>query len=458
MTAGIAERYLPYFSQHEEFLRAHPAGERDKVAQLRALGLASFRDLGFPTASRGNEAWRFTSVLPIANAAFGHDPEPEAPEGSAAAARDLVPWDDSWATLVFVDGRLVSETAGDGDGPHVSHLLGDDAWSDGRLRAELGRHASPGSNGFIAVNSAFLNDGAAVLAGEGAVGTVHLVFATTERSEPHVTYPRTAVIAGPNSDLTILESYVGLGGGGYFTNAVTEIAMGGGARVSHHRYLAESSDAFHIGSTRVSQGRDSRFETTSFSRGCRVGRNDVLVRLLGEGAECDLRGLYFTDGRQHIDNHINVDHASGHTSSAQYFKGILADRSRAVFSGTTLIQEGAQKSAATQADKNLILSEGARVNTKPSLVIFADDVQATHGATAGAIPDEQVFYMLSRGLDLEAATSLLIRGFANEIIDAIGPEAFRGFLESYFADSMPRYRFAGFGRARAFGGPAQRVA
>jgi Fe-S cluster assembly protein SufD len=256
----------------------------------------------------------------------------------------------------------------------------------------------------------------------------------------------------------LLESYVGMGEGSYFTNAVTEIVLEDGARISHNRYLHESPEAFHIGSTRVAQGRNSSFKTTSFSRGCRVGRNDLRVSLDEPGAECNLRGLYFTDGRQHIDNHINVDHASGQTASAQYFKGILADKSRAVFSGTTLIRQDSQKSTATQADKNLLLSDGARVNTKPSLIIYADDVVAAHGATAGAIPEDQVFYMLARGLDMEAATSLLIKGFANEVIDSIGLDGFREYLEDYFEKSVPRFRFQGFGKARVYGGPAERVA
>ena len=454
------QSYASYFTQHEEFEVSRPAGGRRRVAELRAAGIAAFRDLGLPTATRGNEDWRFTSVAPIANSTFGHSSGVSGPRTRLETIKDLVPWDDAWTTLVFVDGRLEYELANPAgpDGLVVTHLLSPEAASDSRVETELGRHAPPDSSGFLAVNSAFLDDGAVVLAERGAHGVVHLVFVASDNSEPQVTYPRSLVVAGPNSDLTLLESYVGVGEGVYFTDSVTEVALEQGARISHYRYLHESPGAFHIGSTRVSQGRDSTFGTTSFSRGCRVGRNDILVRLLEEGAECDLRGLYFTDGRQHVDNHINVDHIRGHTASAQYFKGILTDRSRAVFSGTTRIQKDAQKSAATQADKNLLLSEGARVNTKPSLVIFADDVQAAHGATAGAIPEEQVFYMLSRGLDLEDATTFLIKGFANEIIDGIGLNSFRDYLESYFETSVPRYRFEGFGKASAFGGPAQRVA
>ncbi len=457
---GAARDLSAYVAQHRELQGARPAADRPHVARLREAGIEAFGRLGLPTATRGNEQWRFTSVAPIANATFRHSPDGRTAPPTPDAVRSLAPWDERWTTLVFVDGRLapgLSSPSGP-DGLAAAALASTEAAADPRVAAELGRHAAPGQGGFLALNAAFLDDGALVAAPPGASGTVHLVFVSSDQPEPQVIHPRALIVAGENSELAVLESYVGMGDGSYFTNAVTEVVLGQGARVSHHLYLHESPAAFHIGSMRVSQGRDSAFASTSFSRGCRVGRNDVLVRLVGEGAECDLRGLYFTDGRQHIDNHMNVDHVSGHTSSAQYFKGILTDRSRAVFSGTTTIEKGAQKSEATQADKNLLLSQGARVNTKPSLVIFADDVQATHGATAGAIPEEQVFYMLSRGLDLEAATAFLIKGFANEIIDGIELEGLRDHLERYFETSMPRYRFEGFGKARAFGGPALRVA
>ena len=460
VATGTEMEASSYAAQHRELQAARPAAGRPAIAELRAAGIEAFGRLGLPTATRGNERWRFTSVAPIANSTFSRVPAGPADSAALDAVRALVPWDDRWASLVFVDGSLAPalSSASGPEGVTVADLPSDLAAADPRLAAELGRHARPEDGGFLALNAAFLDDGALVVSSPGSAGAVHLVFISTEQQVPQVTHPRVLIVAGENSELTVLESYVGAGEGGYFTNAVTEVKLDQGARVSHHLHVHESPAAFHIGSTRVSQGRDSTFASTSFSRGCRVARNDFVVRLLGEGAGCDLRGLYFTDGRQHIDNHMNVEHVSGHTQSAQYFKGILTDRSRAVFSGTTTIHKDAQKSEATQSDKNLLLSTGARVNTKPSLVIFADDVQATHGATAGAIPEEQVFYMLSRGLDLEAATSFLIRGFANEIIDGIGLDGFRDYLDRYFETSVPRFRFEGFGRARAFGGPAARVA
>ena len=210
-----------------------------------------------------------------------------------------------------------------------------------------------------------------------------------------------------------------------------------GAEVEHYRYLSDADSAFHVGTTRVRVGRDASFRSTSFAKGSKIARNDLDVLLDGEGGSCLLSGLYATSGRQHVDNHINIDHAKPHATSDQYFKGVLVGQSRTAFSGRVLVRKGAQKTFAKQADKNLLLSKGARINTKPSLEIYADDVQCFHGATAGAVADDALFYMMSRGVDRETATALLVHGFAREIIDRVSLEPLRDFLgQSLFSASL----------------------
>ena len=241
-------------------------------------------------------------------------------------------------------------------------------------------------------------------------------------------------MAGRSSKLTIVESYVGLTDSPYFTNSVVEIAGGEGSQIEHYRLLMEGAEAFHIGTTRVNLGRDAGFSSTSIARGARLARNDLNVTLDAPGSDCTVRGLYLTSGSQHIDNHIDVDHATPHTSSEQYFKGVLTDRSKAVFSGRVLIRKDAQKSIASQRDLNLMLSHAARVNTKPSMEIYADDVKAVHGATAGAVAEDALFYMRSRGIDYQTAMSLLVHGFASEIIDTIQLAPLRDFVETMFTE------------------------
>ena len=201
--------------------------------------------------------------------------------------------------------------------------------------------------------------------------------------------------------------------------------------------LMEHPDSFHVGTSRVVQGRDSSLTSTSFSTGDAMARNDFQVLLDAPGASCLLNGLYLTDGAQHIDNHIVVDHAKPHTSSRLYYKGILDGHSRAVFSGRVLVRPDAQKTEARQDDRNLILSDDAEVDSKPSLEIFADDVRCYHGATSGHLDEEALFYMQSRGLGPGAARGLLIRAFASEIIDTIQLEPLRAYLDQLFLGALP---------------------
>ena len=266
---------------------------------------------------------------------------------------------------------------------------------------------------------------------------VRLSYVTVDSTEPKVTYPRTLIVAGSNTDITVVESYSGPKDSVYFTNAVTEISVGEGARIDHYRLLLEGDRSFHVGTNRVKQERDSSFNSASFTLGTTLARNDLEVLLDGPGAYCSLNGLYLTADNQHIDNLISIDHANPHCTSRLNYKGILDGKSRAVFGGTVLVRRDAQKSDAEQTDKNLILSTQAEVDSKPSLLIYADDVKCNHGATAGHIDADTLFYLRSRGLDLDAASRMLIHAFASEIINTVKPEALREHLDTIFSAAIP---------------------
>lgn len=434
--------YDRYRTDFEDFEGKLPPNGPAWLRDMRKQAIASFDQVAFPTATRGNERWKYTNVTPLANATFEYPFDSEVDRVTAPLLKRAAPWDEGWTRLVFVDGRYspaLSTTGPSANGLQVTNLADAVRGNGDLVKQHLGRHAAVEEDGFTAVNTAFLRDGAFVHVPDGDVDSppLHLVFATTERPQPTVSYPRVLVVVGRHSRLTVVESYVGLGQGAYFTNAVAEIVANEGAQIEHYRYLVESPDSFHLGTTRVRLERDSAFRSTSFATGARLARNDLEVLLDAPGASCDLKGLYFTSGTQHIDNHIDIDHAQPHTSSDQYFKGVLADKSRAVFSGRVLIRKDAQKTFARQSDKNLLLSEGARINTKPSLEIFADDVQATHGATAGAVADEAIFYMRSRGLDEETARALLINGFASEIVETVRLKPLRDRIDSLISGALP---------------------
>ena len=432
-----------YRSGFDALLQEAEATDPQWLTDLRREAWARFNKLGFPTARRGNEKWKYTSVRPLAAANFENPLVIDSPQNiSVADLRRVAPWNDSWTTLVFLDGQYAANLSDHGDGATqiaMTSLAYAFKLGSPDVRNNLAKHADMDDDGFTALNTAFLRDGAYVNlpAGQIVDAPVHLIFVTTGQLDHAASYPRTLLIAGANSRVTVLESYVSLVQKPYFTNAVAEIVLEEGAQVEHYRLLLESADAFHVGTTRVHQGKDSSFSSASFAKGTAMARQDVQVTLDAPGASCSLNGLYMTSGEQHIDNLINIDHAQPYTKSRLYYKGILDGKSKAVFGGTVLVRKDAQKTDAQQTDKNLLLSRQAEVDSKPSLLIYADDVQCSHGATAGHIDKDTLFYMQSRGLDRETASRILIHAFASQIIDTVELEPFRDYLDDLFLTEMP---------------------
>ena len=437
MTQALTE-YDRYAEQYANIAGSGP----EWLRRLKRKGFDNFSRLGFPTARRGNEAWKYTNIAPVARSEFSAPLFDETP--SAETLRDALPWVEDWNTLVFLNGRFSPELSVVHDEGSVTVAsLSALVESDGAVaRQRLGSLASVEDDGFTALNTAFIGDGSVVhVPGGGRVERpVHMAFVSTEEDR-FVAHPRVLVVAGPESEATVIESYVSLGENAYFTNAVAEIVVEEGARVEHYRLMDESDESYHVGVARVHQKDGSRFSSRAFYKGVGLGRHDLYVHI-GDGCETDLSGLYITSGGQHMDNFINIDHARPNSTSNLYYKGILSGRSRAVFGGTVFVREGADKTDAQQSDKNLLLSPDAEVDSKPALFIWADDVKCGHGATAGNVDESVVFYMRSRGVDLETASRLLIFGFASEIIDTVALPELRGHLERSFLDAIPRYEFS----------------
>jgi Fe-S cluster assembly protein SufD len=219
--------------------------------------------------------------------------------------------------------------------------------------------------------------------------------------------------------VTLIESHLGRKGGAYLTNAVTEIVAGPGAVIDYCKLDEEAPDAAHFATVAVHQSMHSSFKSHSITLGGALVRNDLDVTLDGEGASCDLFGLYMLTGRQHVDNHTRIDHAKPHCTSREIYKGILDGQATAVFDGAIVVRPDAQKTSARQTNKNLLLSEGAVINTKPQLEIHADDVKCNHGATIGQLDPEALFYLRSRGIGYDDARNLLVNAFGAEIIEGI---------------------------------------
>jgi len=292
----------------------------------------------------------------------------------------------------------------------------------------LARLASWRDNPFVALNTAFLRDVVFLRVPRGAVieEPIQLEFLTSSGARPTVSHPRVLIVVGADAHCTIVESYVG--GGSYFTNAVTEIVAGDRAVVDHYKLQRESLEAFHVATRQAQLGRSSNFSTHNISLGAALARNDVGA-VLAEGCEATLNGLYIAGGSQHVDNHTVIDHAKPHGASHELYKGILDGKASAVFNGRIIVRKDAQKTDSKQTNKNLVLSDDAVIDTKPELQILADDVRCTHGATIGQLDEEAAFYLQSRGIGKREARSLLTFAFAQDIVDRIKVQQLRDSLE-----------------------------
>ncbi|MBI4298199.1 MAG: Fe-S cluster assembly protein SufD [Chloroflexi bacterium] len=438
-------KYDKYVTAFQSLERSQAAREPQWVRDIRQRALSRFSELGFPTARRGNENWKYTNVGPVANAnfeyAFGASRDGE----KAIELRGIAPWGQDWVNLVFLNGRYSEVLSTKPSSAYAARVtnLADAFLRDGEvLEKHLARHATFDDDGFTALNTSFLRDGAFIHIpeGESVQAPIHLIFIATGSDRPSASHPRTLIVTGKHSKATIIESYIALSPAPYFNNAVTEIVVGDQAQIEHYRLLLDNTEAFHIGTSQVYQGQDSKFTSTIFAKGAALGRNNIHVLLDAPGSSCVLNGLYMTSGTQHMDNYINIDHAKPHAFSRLNYKGILDGKSRAVFGGIVVVRPGAIKTDARQSDKNLLLSRDAEVNSKPSLLIFADDVKCGHGATAGHIDGDSIFYMRSRGLDIDTASRLLIYGFAREIIDTVQVEPLRVYLEKLFLGALPSFK------------------
>ena len=215
-----------------------------------------------------------------------------------------------------------------------------------------------------------------------------------------------------------------------FTNAAIQIVVEDNANLTHYRVQKEAVEAFHVGTTEVNLRAGSRYDSTNINLGGAISRHDIDLKFTAEGGEAFVDGLYMLNGSQHADTHSIIDHLVPNCISHQNYKGVLNDKSRAVFNGKVFVRENAHGTDAKQSNKNLLLSNDARVDTKPQLEIYNDDVKCAHGATVGQLEEEELFYLLTRGLPDTLARNLLTYGFAEEIINKIGIESIKKDLDA----------------------------
>lgn len=427
-----ADQNSSWLEQHAELSLI--GSQLDWLNQQRKTALAHFEEVGLPGIR--DEQWRYTNLralksnhyqLPVRNT-----------ESTIELAIELPETDN--ARLVFVDGYLDSNLSNTQNIKGLSfrslHTELSETDKHPSLEANFGSCLADDQHGFTALNTAYCQDGYVLeLDKNTVIDGVLEVYCIATQAET-VSHSRNLIVAGANSQCTVIERHIGNKGTLYINNSVTEIIAGDNAHIDHYKIQQESDEAFHIGGVFINQAANSQVTNHNVALSGLVTRNDVNCNLLGQGAHMEMNGLVLGKGRQHIDNHTEVNHAVPNCTSDEYYKTILDDQSRSVFRGRIIVAQDAQLSNADQQNNNLLLSKTAEADTKPQLEIYADDVKCSHGATVGQLDANSLFYLQSRGINAESANALLTFAFANEVIERVNVDSIRKELTQIIAGEL----------------------
>lgn len=403
-----------------------PGAANALVADARKRAFEQFTAAGVPNLKV--EDWKYTDISAIRDANYT-----ALPVAAAAAALDIdavdVP-DFTPLRMVFVNGCYsppLSTLSGLPDAVALDRLADLFVAETTDVVPHLELHDAP----FVALNSAFVADGVRMTIADGCEiePAVHVIFVNTPGADQQLTTVRLIVDAGRNSRCTVVESHFSLPGASGLTNALTQLEADEGSSITHYRVQTDDAETHHIGNVTVSAAQDARVETCSFAFGGGITRIDVNADLTGAGASVALNGLFMANGNQHIDHHTRIRHLVGNTYSSENYKGIADGNGRGVFNGKIYVAENAQKIEALQSSKNLLLSDGAEIDTKPELEIYADDVKCAHGATVGQLDENAYFYLRSRGVDRHTARSILTFAFAADIAAGVTLDGLREWIE-----------------------------
>jgi Fe-S cluster assembly protein SufD len=399
------------------------------VATLREKAFSTFEARGLP--HRRVEEWKYTDLR-----ALMRDAKPLAPPPDAAAkarAKDTVSpvGDIDRRRLVFVDGSFapeLSDLAGLEAGLSVRPMAEALAQGDPLVAAHLGKVVTT-DDVAVALNTAFMGDGAVVRIAAGSVleHPIHLEFVSAGE-KPSSMFARSLVVAERGARAMLVESYAGPAAQDYQVNSALELVVADEAHVDHVKLIGEGMDALHISSLMVAVGAKARFNDFTFVTGGATVRNQLFVDFKGEGTTARIHGANLLTGRQHADTTLVATHGVGHGQSRELFKSVLDGESRGVFQGKIIVQPNAQKTDAKMLANALLLSEGAEADSKPELEIFADDVVCGHGATAGALDEELLFYLKARGIPPKEAEALLIEAFVGDAVEGIEHAGLREVL------------------------------
>ncbi len=399
--------------------------QADWLAERKEAARQHFESSGLP--NRREEAWRFVDFSVLGNQPFQLLSKQPVPDLSQEIVQPYFNVESSTSRLVFINGQFspaYSNLINLPEGVIVSELLQGLHQYGERFAQYLGARTPADSDPFAQLNTALFESGALIYIPDHLVleQPIQLLFLTKVVSGlPGAAVPRNLLVLGSHTKVTVTMEYVGLDGSetAYLNNSMTELYLAEGAQLSLIDVQAEGESGFQMSNTRAYLADQSTADIFSISLGGQLSRHNIEVQLQGEQALSRIYGLAILNGAIQIHDRTMVDHQAPHARSEQLYKGIIDDSARSEFDGTIQIQKNASQSDATQLNRNLLLSNEARVFTRPQLRIDTDDVKCAHGATVGQLEEEHLFYLASRGLSAEVARSILTYGFAEEIIEKI---------------------------------------
>jgi len=395
------------------------------LSAQRKAALMHFEQIGLPGVR--DEDWRYTNLRTLKSQTYQL--------GAVSALTQTLAKSET-PRLVIVDGHLdkAASTGLSTEGIVVASLK--DVLNEKIVEQSFGATLAQNQHGFTALNTAYAQDGYVVYLPNGKVLDKVLEIVFVNQSTDTVHHSRNLIIAEANTQCTIIERHSGSDNQVYLSNTITEIIAGENAHIDHYKIQQESAEAFHIGGVFINQNAGSQVKNHNIALSGLVTRNDTQTNLLGQGAHMEMNGLVLGQGRQHIDNHTEVNHAVPNCTSDEYYKTVLDDNSRSVFRGRIIVAQDAQLTNADQQNNNLLLSANAEADSKPQLEIYADDVKCSHGATVGQLDPKAMFYLKSRGINAEQAQALLTFAFVNEVVERMTVDTVRKELTNILAGEL----------------------
>lgn len=411
----------------------------DWLGPARREALNDLKTSGFP--NRRDENWKYTSVYEIDNNEFALlDTDSDNSDTINEKVKEASFAELDCHEIVFVNGRFHSASINESlEGVTIKSLQDAIKEDSGLIGVYLNQFSQNGYSAFTALNTAFLQQGVVIIVPERTVieKPIHCIYLSDKQSETKTQQLRNLIVLETQAEAKVIESYISIEDSQYFCNVVTEAKLMPGAQLQHYKLQQESNESYHVGSLHVSQDRDSTCSAYTMTLDGKLVRNDIHSELLEPNATMNMYGFYMPSGTQHFDNHTRVDHRAPHTFSNENYRGVMSDRSRAVFNGKVVVHKDAQKIEAHQNNANLLMSSDAEIDTKPELEIYADDVKCSHGATIGQLDENMLFYLRSRAIDEETAKILLTFAFADEVFAEISLTPIRKRLEEQALGRLP---------------------